>query len=150
MGIFDFFGTTGSGWLTDRVDSRKLLFAYYGLRGLSLLYLPFSFDLSFYGLSLFAVFYGLDWIATVPPTVRLAEKSFGKDDAPLMFGWILVAHADRGRPAARPGAPVWSAPRRAIISAPSWRRAPSASSRACWSASSGGRPGVRNPRATSR
>ena len=92
MGVFDFFGTTGSGWLTDRVDSRKLLFAYYGLRGLSLLYLPFSFDMSFYGLSLFAVFYGLDWIATVPPTVRLAERSFGKDDAPLMFGWILVAH----------------------------------------------------------
>ena len=92
MGIFDFAGTTVSGWLTDRVDSRKLLFWYYGLRGLSLLYLPFSFDLSFYGLSLFAVFYGLDWIATVPPTVRLAERSFGKENAAVMFGWIAAAH----------------------------------------------------------
>jgi predicted MFS family arabinose efflux permease len=92
MGIFDFFGTTGSGWLTDRVDSRVLLAWYYGLRGLSLMFLPFSFDYSFYGLSLFAVFYGLDWIATVPPTVRLAEKSFGRENASLMFGWIAAAH----------------------------------------------------------
>ena len=92
MGIFDFFGTTGSGWLTDRVDSRKLLFWYYALRGLSLIFLPFSFDYSFYGLSLFAMFYGLDWIATVPPTVRLAEGSFGKQNAALMFGWIAAAH----------------------------------------------------------
>ncbi len=92
MGIFDFFGTTGSGWLTDRVDSRVLLVWYYGLRGLSLLFLPFSFDFSFYGLSMFAVFYGLDWIATVPPTVHLAERSFGKENAPLMFGWIAAAH----------------------------------------------------------
>ncbi len=92
MGIFDFFGTTGSGWLTDRVDSRLLLAWYYGLRGLSLLFLPFSFDFSFYGLSMFAVFYGLDWIATVPPTVRLAEDAFGKENAPLMFGWIAAAH----------------------------------------------------------
>jgi predicted MFS family arabinose efflux permease len=92
MGVFDFVGTTGSGWLTDRVDSRKLLFWYYGLRGLSLMFLPFSFQYSFYGLSLFAVFYGLDWIATVPPTVRLAEKAFGRDNAALMFGWIAAAH----------------------------------------------------------
>ena len=92
MGIFDFFGTTGSGWLTDRVDSRALLFWYYGLRGLSLIFLPFAFDYTFYGLSLFAMFYGLDWIATVPPTVRLAEKSFGKQNAALMFGWIAAAH----------------------------------------------------------
>jgi sugar phosphate permease len=92
MGVFDFFGTTGSGWLTDRVDSRWLLFWYYGLRGLSLMFLPFSFQFSFYGLSLFAVFYGLDWIATVPPTLRLAEKAFGRDNAALMFGWIAAAH----------------------------------------------------------
>ncbi len=72
--------------------SRILLIWYYGLRGLSLLYLPFSFDVSFYGLSMFAVFYGLDWIATVPPTVRLAEESFGKHNAPLMFGWIAASH----------------------------------------------------------
>ncbi|MCW6507923.1 MFS transporter [Lichenifustis flavocetrariae] len=92
MGIFDFFGTTGSGWLTDRMDSRFLLFWYYGLRGLSLMFLPFSFDYSFYGLTIFAAFYGLDWIATVPPTVRLAEKSFGKENAAVMFGWIAAAH----------------------------------------------------------
>jgi predicted MFS family arabinose efflux permease len=92
MGIFDFFGTTASGWLTDRTDSRLLLVWYYGLRGLSLLFLPYSFDLSFYGLSMFAVFYGLDWIATVPPTVRLAEQSFGKENAPMMFAWIAAAH----------------------------------------------------------
>jgi predicted MFS family arabinose efflux permease len=92
MGIFDFFGTTGSGWLTDRVDSRVLLSWYYGLRGLSLIFLPYAFQYNFYGLSLFAMFYGLDWIATVPPTVRLAEKAFGKENAALMFGWVLTAH----------------------------------------------------------
>jgi sugar phosphate permease len=92
MGVFDFIGTTGSGWLTDRVDSRWLLFWYYGLRGVSLMFLPFSFQFSFYGLSLFAVFYGLDWIATVPPTLRLSEKVFGRDNAALMFGWIAAAH----------------------------------------------------------
>ena len=78
IGIFDFFGTVGSGWLSDRYDSRWLLFWYYGLRGLSLLYLPFT-DFSFYGLSLFAVFYGLDWIATVPPTVKLTADRFGRE-----------------------------------------------------------------------
>jgi len=92
MGIFDFIGTTLSGWLSDRWDNRYLLAWYYGLRGLSLLFLPFSFDMSFYGLSLFAMFYGLDWIATVPPTVRLATKSFGPERAGIMFGWIGAAH----------------------------------------------------------
>jgi predicted MFS family arabinose efflux permease len=92
MGVFDFFGTTGSGWLTDRIDSRFLLFWYYGLRGLSLIYLPFAFSFTFYGLPLFAMFYGLDWIATVPPTVRLAEQSFGKENAAVMFGWIAASH----------------------------------------------------------
>ena len=103
MGIFDFIGTTGSGWLTDRVDSRKLLAWYYGLRGLSLMYLPFAWNGSFYGLSLFAVFYGLDWIATVPPTVRLAEASFGKENAALMFGWIAASHQIGGAAAAWAG-----------------------------------------------
>jgi len=92
MGILDFFGTTGSGWLSDRFDARKLLCWYYGLRGLSLLYLPYSFDFTFYGLSLFAVFYGLDWIATVPPTVKLASKSFGEENVGIYFGWISAAH----------------------------------------------------------
>jgi sugar phosphate permease len=92
MGIFDLVGTTLSGWLSDRWSNRALLAWYYGLRGLSLIYLPFSFDISFYGLSLFAVFYGLDWIATVPPTVRLAARCFGAERGPIMFGWIAAAH----------------------------------------------------------
>lgn len=91
MGIFDLIGTTVSGWLSDRYDNRWLLFWYYGLRGLSLIYLPYS-DFTFYGLSLFAVFYGLDWIATVPPTVRLTTDIFGKQDAPIIFGWIFAGH----------------------------------------------------------
>lgn len=91
MGIFDFLGTVGSGWLSDRYDTRKLLFWYYGLRGVSLLYLPMS-SFSFYGLSLFAVFYGLDWVATVPPTVRLTGQAFGRERAPLIFGWVFMAH----------------------------------------------------------
>jgi len=91
MGIFDLIGTTASGWLSDRFDSRWLLFWYYGLRGLALLYLPYS-GFSLYGLSLFAVFYGLDWIATVPPTVRLTGDLFGKEQAPIIFGWLLAGH----------------------------------------------------------
>jgi MFS family permease len=91
MGVFDFIGTIGSGWLSDRYDNRWLLFWYYGLRGLSLLFLPFT-DFSFYGLSLFAMFYGLDWIATVPPTVRLTAQRFGAERANLVFGWIFAGH----------------------------------------------------------
>jgi predicted MFS family arabinose efflux permease len=99
MGIFDIFGTTGSGWLSDRFDNRRLLFMYYGLRGISLIYLPFS-GYTFYGLSLFAVFYGLDWLATVPPTLRLTTDTFGRDEAPVVFGWILAAHQLGGATAA--------------------------------------------------
>ncbi|NVN87416.1 MAG: MFS transporter [Rhodopseudomonas sp.] len=91
MGIFDFFGTLLSGWLSDRYDNRWLLFWYYGLRGLSLLALPFT-DFSFYGLSLFALFYGLDWVATIPPTVRLTAQKFGPERANLVFGWIFAGH----------------------------------------------------------
>ncbi|KCB44962.1 MFS transporter [Bordetella hinzii] len=91
MGIFDLVGTTASGWLTDRYDPRKLLFVYYALRGLSLMYLPYS-DFSFYSLSIFAIFFGLDWIATVPPTLRLATEAFGERDAPVVFGWIVAGH----------------------------------------------------------
>jgi MFS family permease len=92
MGIFDLAGTTLSGWLTDRWDSRRLLFAYYGLRGLSLVFLPHALVEAGSGLNVFTVFYGLDWIATVPPTVRLAQDAFGKEDAPIVFGWIFAAH----------------------------------------------------------
>ena len=91
MGIFDLFGTTLSGWLTDRFDPRKLLFVYYGLRGLSLIYLPYS-NFSLWSLTIFAMFYGLDWIATVPPTVRLANEAFGDKNAPVIFGWIVAGH----------------------------------------------------------
>jgi predicted MFS family arabinose efflux permease len=92
MGLFDLCGTTMSGWLSDRCDSRWLLFWYYGLRGLSLLFLPFAFGLGLFGLPLFAVFYGLDWIATVPPTIRIATVAFGRERAPIVFGWIATAH----------------------------------------------------------
>lgn len=91
MGAFDLVGTVMSGWLSDRIDNRKLLFWYYGLRGLALFWLPHS-DFTFYGLSLFAMFYGLDWVATVPPTVKLAGAAFGKERAGMVFGWVFAAH----------------------------------------------------------
>ncbi len=91
IGVCDFVGTIASGWLSDRYDNRALLFVYYGLRGLSLLYLPGS-SFSVNELSLFSVFYGLDWVATVPPTARLAAQTFGRDRAGVAFGWIFAAH----------------------------------------------------------
>lgn len=91
MGLFDLIGTTASGWLTDRYDPRKLLFVYYALRGLSLMALP-ALDFQPTGLLLFAVFYGLDWIATVPPTVALATRHFGEAKAPIIFGWVMTGH----------------------------------------------------------
>ena len=91
MGIFDFFGTIGSGWLSDRVDSRWLLFWDYGLRGLALLYLPHS-DFTLGSLTPFAVFYGLDWIATVPPTLKLTAEKFGREKTSIVFGWVFAGH----------------------------------------------------------
>ncbi len=91
MGIFDLIGTTLSGWLTDRYDPRKLLGVYYGIRGLSLIYLPYS-GFSATSLIIFAVLYGLDWIATVPPTLRLANEAFGDRSGPIVFGWIVAGH----------------------------------------------------------
>lgn len=91
MGAFDLVGTTLSGYLSDRFDNRKLLFWYYGLRGLSLFLLPYS-TFTLYGLSIFAMFYGLDWIATVPPTVKLVGAHFGKERAGMVFGWVFAAH----------------------------------------------------------
>ncbi len=91
MGVFDFFGTIASGWLSDRYSPSRLLFWYYGLRGLSLVYLPFA-DFTYSGLSVFALFYGLDWIATVPPTVNITVKVFGRYKANLVFGWIFAGH----------------------------------------------------------
>jgi sugar phosphate permease len=99
-GVFSFVGGALSGWLSDRWDNRYLLFWYYGLRGLSLLYLPFAFDMSFYGLSLFSVFYGLDWIASVPPTVRLLSRTVGSERTGIMVAWISVIHQVGGAAAA--------------------------------------------------
>lgn len=91
MGVFNFAGTICSGWLSDRFDNRILLAWYYGLRGLSLMWLPFSnFDVV--SLSLFAIFFGLDYVATVPPTVKLAAQHFGPVKAPIVFGWAFASH----------------------------------------------------------
>lgn len=92
IGIFDIVGTVGSGWLTDRVDSRLLLGTYYGLRGLSLLTLPFLLSNTVKpNLLIFVVFYGLDWIATVPPTVALCREHFGAQGT-IVFGWVFASH----------------------------------------------------------
>jgi MFS family permease len=92
MGVCDFIGTTASGWLSDRWNNNYLLCWYYGLRGLSLLFLPLALTHPGLGLTAFAVFYGLDWIATVPPTLRLTANVFGREQAGMMFGWIVASH----------------------------------------------------------
>ncbi|MGX6602052.1 MFS transporter [Micromonosporaceae bacterium Da 78-11] len=92
VGLFDIIGTIASGWLTDRVDSRILLGGYYALRGLSLLVLPSLFAASAHpSMVLFILFYGLDWVATVPPTVTLCREYFG-DRGPVVFGWVFASH----------------------------------------------------------
>lgn len=91
IGGFDFIGTIASGWLSDRFDNRWLLFWYFSTRALALLLLPLT-GFSALGLGVFAVFYGLDWIATVPPTVKLTGAEFGPQKAGLVFGWIFAAH----------------------------------------------------------
>jgi len=91
MGLFDVIGTTCSGWLTDRLDPRRLLAWYYALRGLAIIALPYAFG-SGYALVVFAVFYGLDWVATVPPTVMLAADRFGRERVGIVFGWIYASH----------------------------------------------------------
>ena len=99
-GTFALIGGTLSGWLSDRWDNRFLLFWYYGLRGLSLMYLPFALDMSFYGLSLFSIFYGLDWIASAPPTVRLLSRAVGVERTGIMVAWITALHMVGGGGAA--------------------------------------------------
>ncbi|MEU3452821.1 MFS transporter [Micromonospora sp. NPDC006766] len=92
VGIFDIVGTVASGWLTDRVDSRLLLGAYYALRGASLLVLPSLFaGTAEPSMLVFIIFYGLDWVATVPPTVALCREHFGASGA-VVFGWVFAAH----------------------------------------------------------
>jgi predicted MFS family arabinose efflux permease len=92
IGFFDLFGTVGSGWLSDKYDNRILLCIYYVGRGLSLLFLPIALGIDLWTVSLFAVFYGLDWFATLPPTIRLTTQKFGLSSGPLVFGWMFVAH----------------------------------------------------------
>lgn len=92
MGAFDLFGTVASGWLSDRYDNRLLLGIYYTLRGLSLVFLPHALATDLVSISIFAAFYGLDWFATLPPIIRLTTAHFGRATAPLVFGWMLVAH----------------------------------------------------------
>ena len=92
IGVFDLVGTLCSGWLTDRYDPRLLLAWYYGLRGLSLLALPVVIEAQGAGLVAFAVFYGLDWVATVPPTVALTADTFGREHVGVVFGWIFASH----------------------------------------------------------
>lgn len=93
VGLFDIIGSVASGWLTDRVDPRKLLFGYYFFRGLSLLAVPALLGPTVQpSLFLFVVFYGLDWVATVPPTVALCRRHFGAERAGLIFGWVFASH----------------------------------------------------------
>jgi predicted MFS family arabinose efflux permease len=91
IGVFDLIGTTASGWLSDRYDNRWLLVGYYTFRGLALMWLPYS-DFTIVGLSIFAVFFGLDFIATVPPTAKISAKAFGREKGPIVFGWVFAAH----------------------------------------------------------
>jgi len=91
IGVFDLVGTIASGWLCDRYDNRWLLAGYYGFRGLALVWLVYA-DVSTIGLLIFAVVYGLDFIATVPPTVRLSVQTFGQEMGPAVFAWIFAAH----------------------------------------------------------
>jgi predicted MFS family arabinose efflux permease len=92
VGIFDIIGTIASGWLTDRVNPRILLAGYYAFRGVGLLVLPFLLSATVQPpIIIFVVIYGLDWVATVPPTVALCREIFGKD-GPIVFGWVFASH----------------------------------------------------------
>ena len=101
FGVFDVIGTIASGWLTDRYDPRKLLFAYYFLRGLSLFLLPSILFATIHPSTLvFVIFYGLDWVATVPPTVVLCRQILGPEKATVIYGWVFAAHQIGGSAAA--------------------------------------------------
>ncbi len=101
VGVFDVIGTLCSGWLTDRYDPRKLLFFYYGLRGLSLFLLPSILFSTIHPSTLvFVIFYGLDWVATVPPTIMLCRAVLGPSRASVVYGWVFAAHQIGGAVAA--------------------------------------------------
>lgn len=92
IGVFDVLGTIASGWFTDRFDARRLLAVYYAFRGISLLFLPILLGPAVHlPMIFFIVFYGLDWVATVPPTMALCREHYGADSA-IVFGWVLASH----------------------------------------------------------
>lgn len=92
IGIFDFIGSLGAGWLSDRYNNARLLAAYYTIRGVSLLFLPLALNVGASSLVLFALVYGLGWVATVPPTSRLCANVFGPEKGSVVFGWTFAAH----------------------------------------------------------
>ena len=92
IGVFDIAGTTLSRWLTDRMNPRTLLAAVYGLRAVALSFLPTAFGIETWGLPLFAVIYGLDWIATLPPTLKLVNEEFGTQKGGVVFDWLFAIH----------------------------------------------------------
>jgi len=101
VGVFDVVGTLASGWLTDRIDPKKLLFFYYFLRGISLFLLPsILFSTVHPSTLVFVIFYGLDWVATVPPTVILCRTVLGPEKATVVYGWVFAAHQVGGSIAA--------------------------------------------------
>jgi predicted MFS family arabinose efflux permease len=105
VGVFDVIGTMGSGWLTDRIDPVKLLFFYYGFRGLSLFLLPSILFQSVHPTTLvFVIFYGLDWVATVPPTIILCRRVLGPGRGTVVYGWVFAFHQIGGSIAALGGA----------------------------------------------
>ncbi|WP_037837541.1 MFS transporter [Streptomyces sp. NRRL S-244] len=92
VGVFDVIGTIASGWFTDRFEARRLLAVYYALRGISLMFLPMLLAPSVHPpMIFFIIFYGLDWVATVPPTIALCREHYGEDSA-IVFGWVLASH----------------------------------------------------------
>jgi predicted MFS family arabinose efflux permease len=101
IGIFDVIGTIASGWLTDRIDPRKLLFFYYFFRGVSLFLLPSLLFATVHPTTLvFVIFYGLDWVATVPPTIVLCRTVLGPNRGTVVYGWVFAAHQIGGAIAA--------------------------------------------------
>ena len=93
IGVFDLVGTIASGWLTDKVDPRLLLCGYYGFRGLALLFVPALLGPDIHpNLFIFIIFYGLDWVATVPPTIALCRRHFGVARSGVVFGWVFASH----------------------------------------------------------
>ena len=107
IGLFSLVGSMTSGWLCDRFSPRVLLFWYYSLRGLSLVVIPFS-GFGPVSLTVFSVFYGLDWVATGPATFALTNEVFGRRDAPVIVAWIFTAHQVGGALAAFGGGAVRS------------------------------------------